>query len=834
VKKILIFCFSVLAVQAFSQKYNDRSTTGPFPPKGVDVVGYVSTAKALSVTQLISGVPAYIWKDGCGPTVIGMLCGYFDSNGFPNLIPGDASTQTAAVNKAISSPEHYNDYALPKDDVGPLLPDKSELPAGDEHSDNCIADFMKTSRSIILNNYGWSKGIDIKPSWENYIANFATDYVGAATQYYYNDIPIWDTLVSNINRSKPMLLLVDTQGDGLTDHFVIVNGYKIENDIRYYGCFNTWDSNQHWYAFAQMASGVAWGVARCYTFSIHHKLPVAAGAISGQENVCIGTTSVDYTVPLIDDATSYIWTLPIGASGSSTTNTISVTYLPGAISGNITVKGHNANGDGASSSLSVTVNSSPVAPVIETIAQPTCSLSTGSVELSGLPSAGSWTITRTPGNMTYQGTGSGMTISGLPTGTFTFTVTNAGSCISPSSAEVIIDATPATPSTPVADLTQTTCTVSTGTIVIISPKETGMTYSIDGTTYTNTTGIFNSVSPGTYILTAESSSGCISAGTSLTINNQPSAPSAPVATLTQPSCSLATGTISITSPAGQGMTYSINGNDYNNTSGFFTAVAAGTYNLTAKSSSGCISDGTSAVINQQPEKPSLPVISLEQPDCSVPTGVIEIFSPKGTGYSYSIDGTDYTNVSGLFSSVAPGSYRVTAKNQTGCISTGTDVTINTQPLTPATPVITLTDNVLHSSSSTGNNWYNQDGIIGNATGQDYTVATSGIYHVIVTRNGCSSAASNTINVIFTATENTSSSLHKTKAYPNPFDNELVIDRSGSDDLAAFEIFNSLGKVVMKGQAGERTILETSALPRGIYILRVKNAVSSDHIKIIRK
>jgi hypothetical protein len=920
VKTILAFCFSLIAVQTFSQNYNDRSTTGPVPPKGVDVVGYVSTAKALTVEKLITGVPAYIWYEGCGPTVIGMLCGYYDSHGFPGLLPGDAATQTTAVNSAIASTEHIDDYAKPKETALPVQPDKSELPAGDEHTNNCIADFMLTSRSIIGNIWGWSKGVDIKPSWENYIANYAPEYVAAATQYYYNDIPIWDTLVSNIDKNKPMLLLVDTNLDGLTDHFVIVNGYKIENDKNYYGCFNTWDSNQHWYEFAQMGSGIQWGVARCYTFSIHHKLPVAAGTISGPSNVCIGMTPVEFTVPMIDDATSYVWTIPSGATGSSSTNSISLVFASGSASGNIIVNGHNANGDGAPSSLSVTVNTTPTAPSAGDVTQPTCSVSTGSVLLSGLPSSGTWTLTRNPDGITYEGAGASAAISGLLPGTYTFTVTNASSCISSSSTEVFIDAgpttpsapavgtitepscsiatgtvelsglpamgtwtltrtpgnivktgtgtgtsisglspgsytytvtnglgctslssaavvitdQPATPSLPAADLTQPACSVPTGTIVVTSPKETGIKYSIDATTYTNTSGIFNSVAPGTYILTAKNSSGCISAGTSLTINTQPSTPSTPSVTVGQPDCSVSKGTITVTSPTGTGITYSIDGTTYTNTTGIFTAVPSGTYTITAKNLSGCISSGTTVLIIVQPATPTAPVATLAQPSCSLATGAISITSPTGQGMTYSLNGTSYYNTSGIFTAVAAGTYSLTARNSAGCISAGTSATINQQPETPPAPVITLADNVLHSSSASGNNWYNQDGIMANATGQDYTVTISGIYHVIVTKNGCSSAPSNSMNVIFTGDESTSSSEHKIKAYPNPFDNELIIERSGSSDVSGFEIFNSLGQVIVAGEAAEKTVVGTSGLPRGVYILRVGIGKSAAQIKIIRK
>ena len=51
-----------------------------------------------------------------------------------------------------------------------------------------------------------------------------------------------------------------------------------------------------------------------------------------------------------------------------------------------------------------------------------------------------------------------------------------------------------------------------------------MTYSINGSTYTNTSGIFSSVNPGTYTVTARSSAGCTSPGTVVTINDQPPTP----------------------------------------------------------------------------------------------------------------------------------------------------------------------------------------------------------------------------------------------------------------------------------------------------------------------
>jgi hypothetical protein len=68
-----------------------------------------------------------------------------------------------------------------------------------------------------------------------------------------------------------------------------------------------------------------------------------------------------YKVPAITGATSYIWTLPTGATGTSTSDTISVSFGNSAVSGNITVKGHNSSGDGTESSKGIIVNRFPLA-----------------------------------------------------------------------------------------------------------------------------------------------------------------------------------------------------------------------------------------------------------------------------------------------------------------------------------------------------------------------------------------------------------------------------------------------------------------------------------------
>ncbi|MCX6231698.1 MAG: T9SS type A sorting domain-containing protein [Bacteroidetes bacterium] len=85
--------------------------------------------------------------------------------------------------------------------------------------------------------------------------------------------------------------------------------------------------------------------------------PAAAGSINGTDTVCFGLSAATYLVSPVANATSYIWTLPSGTTGTSSTNSINVNFGSTASTGNITVTPYNACGNGASSTLTVIVGS---------------------------------------------------------------------------------------------------------------------------------------------------------------------------------------------------------------------------------------------------------------------------------------------------------------------------------------------------------------------------------------------------------------------------------------------------------------------------------------------
>lgn len=99
-----------------------------------------------------------------------------------------------------------------------------------------------------------------------------------------------------------------------------------------------------------------------FSFVSINDVPDPAGNVSGTTTVCQGQSGVSYSVPAINNATGYTWNLPSGAviNSGTNTNTITVDYGTVAVSGNITVRGTNACGNGTlSANFPVTINPLP-------------------------------------------------------------------------------------------------------------------------------------------------------------------------------------------------------------------------------------------------------------------------------------------------------------------------------------------------------------------------------------------------------------------------------------------------------------------------------------------
>jgi len=395
---------------------------------------------------------------------------------------------------------------------------------------------------------------------------------------------------------------------------------------------------------------------------------------------------------------------------SSSVSPFSFTYTPTAADAGrtvvITVTTNNPLGSpcaAASATYTLTVNANPTAPVPGTVTQPTCALPTGSVILNNLPSAGEWTVTRTPGGTTSTGSGTSTTITGLAPGTYTFTVTNAVGCTSPASSNVVINAQPDTPPAPVVGvITQPTCALPTGSVALSGLPSAG-TWTLTRTpgnvsiTGTGTTRTVSGINPGTYTFTVANAEGCVSPSSdAVVINSQPATPSAPViGTITHPTCGLATGSIVLENLPANGAWTLIRypGGITSTGTGSTTTISAllsGTYNFAVTNADGCTSlVSGNAVINAQPPTPTAPVVgAITHPTLTVSTGSVDLSGLPSSGTwtltrypdGFTSQGTGTTRtVSGL----TPGTYTFTVTNSVGCTSAATgDVVINARPGAP--------------------------------------------------------------------------------------------------------------------------------------------------------
>ena len=270
-----------LAEELVATSFADAlTTTGPTPPPNVRVSSRsLLDAPAAAGEVLLGAVPAYKWRDGCAPTSVGMVLGYWDASGFPDLIAGDASTQTAAANQAIAShgsssaPGHWEDYAQPKEYAGSgVLDDKSEEPEGDEHASDSIADFMQTSRSVRGLSYGWSFTSMVGPAFADYVALADPPTTVTAKDYYYDGYTAhrltFAVLQAEIDAGRPLVLYVDSSGDGVSDHAVTGIGYRETGGYPEYACWDTWFTSVRWSRFREVSSGYAWGVNGGTAFSL--------------------------------------------------------------------------------------------------------------------------------------------------------------------------------------------------------------------------------------------------------------------------------------------------------------------------------------------------------------------------------------------------------------------------------------------------------------------------------------------------------------------------------------------------------------------------------------
>jgi len=237
----------------------------------------------LSQELVLTDVPGgYLWTHGCSPTSGMVLFGYWDNYGFPNLIPGSSNwaTNDEAIQEAIATSGdgrysstgtiyelgtpgtgHVPDYALydgQNDEtwIFNCYEDLSELDPETAHADNCLADFMRTSRSSHGNVYGATQPGDVSTGMSSYAA-----YRGYSFDASHEGILFlsWNKLKHEIDYGRPVLVSVDMNGDLVRDHTVTGIGYRYLDGKPQFAFLDSGTSWQ-WHDFEQAFPLVQYGV----------------------------------------------------------------------------------------------------------------------------------------------------------------------------------------------------------------------------------------------------------------------------------------------------------------------------------------------------------------------------------------------------------------------------------------------------------------------------------------------------------------------------------------------------------------------------------------------
>ena len=202
------------------------------------------------------------------------------------------------------------------------------------------------------------------------------------------------------------------------------------------------------------------------------------------------------------------------------------------------------------------------------------------------------------------------------------------------------------------------------------------------------------------------------------------------ANITQPNCTISTGSVTIVSPTGPGYQYCITG-PICQPGLTFSNLLPNTYMFAAVNAMGCNSPMFFVTINAPPPVPAAPAVNTPVFICENQTATLSITNPiAGNTYNWytTITGTVPVYTGTTFATpvlFAPVTYYAEAMNTQGCVSprTNADVQIRTKLLPPVVTVTLVTD------SSILFNWTVVPGAnkyLVSADGINYTLPSSGI------------------------------------------------------------------------------------------------------------
>lgn len=470
-------------------------------------------------------------------------------------------------------------------------------------------------------------------------------------------------------------------------------------------------------------------------------VPTPTASFTASPNQCLSGNSFTFNATAVTGAT-YNWNFGNGNTGTG--NPVTTSY---AAAGTYTVTETVSVGSCVNTfTRTVTVFPAPNPPNL-TPTNPTCGASNGQIVATG--SGGTPTYQFSLNGGAFQTSG---TFTGLAAGTYTITVRDVNGCTNTQT--VTLTNTPG-PTNVVLTPANTGCGTSTGSINIGAVTGGTPTYSFSlnnaagpfttGTSYTN-------LAAGTYTVYVRDVNGCtyqqtVAIGTA-------TGPTAMTPVVAPAGCTVANGSITISSVTGGTgpYSYSFNNGGSFGASNSATGLASGSYTVIVRDVNNCT---YSQVINVGQLTPPTGInYANVQPTCGAANGTVNATVVGGTAaFTYSISPGGTTNGTGTFTGLNTGTYTVTVTDANGCSFNNTTTLTNAG--NPTVNVSATTNvscnggnngalNVLGSAGTPPYTYSITPGGTTNITGS-FTGLTAGPYTITITDNlGCTNTTTGTI------------------------------------------------------------------------------------------
>ena len=422
-------------------------------------------------------------------------------------------------------------------------------------------------------------------------------------------------------------------------------------------------------------------------------------------------------------------------------------FFTGLVANTYNIVVEDANGCQVTSTATL-VNGSVPSITNVLVADPTCGLANGSINIAATGGTGSLSYSIDNGTSFVASN----IFTGLPGATYTVVVEDANGCQTTSTATLAATSSPVISNVSFSD---PTCGLLNGDITITATGGSGtIMYSINNGATFQALSTFTAVGAGVYQIVVQDASGCQD-NSSVTLTD-PGSPAIINVLTSDPTCGLSNGNIIITASGGTGsIQYSIDGGATFQASGTYTNLTAAVYNVVVQDANGCQTTSTAILIDNG--SPIISSTNFTDPSCGNTNGTISIVASGGTGaLTYSNDGGATFQGSSGFTGLTPGTYNIVVQDASGCSVT------STVTLTGGTvPVITINSvsNLACFGDANGQvdititggqapyvyDW-NIDGTGDLDDPQDLTNGVAGVFSVtVVDDNGCSDFITGTIN-----------------------------------------------------------------------------------------